>query len=131
MSASARAPETMEAIMNAREIAQQIGQRRGDSDQFVRWWRKENDFVDYELIDRFLDELEEGQEIDGYELIDTETMWHHLKSRLGESVVREKHKAGEMIVWTRPGKGDECCRFSAEAIMAIFDEETGGNVIEG
>ncbi len=116
--------------MNGKTIAGEIRRNRGEKDQFIRWWRKENDFVDYELIDRFLDNVSEDEEFGGYELIDTETMWENLKSRIPDRVKRERRKAGEMIFWGRPGKEDQTCPFSPESIMTIFDVETRGNVIE-
>jgi len=116
--------------MKAWEIAREVEKQRKEGDQFIRWWRHENDFVDYELIDRFLEKKDDSQLYDGFELTDTETMWKHLKEKVGDRIVREKHKQGDMIVWTRPDKGDECCHFNAETIMAIFDEETAGDVIE-
>jgi hypothetical protein len=116
--------------MEASELLEKIEAQRREGDQFIRWWRKENDFVDYELIDRFLQRFDDSQVPDGFELLDIETMWQKLKDRVGERVVREKHKQGEMIVWTRPDRQAETCVFNAETIMAIFDEETGGDVIE-
>lgn len=116
--------------MNGRQIAEEIERGRRPQDQFIRWWRKENDFVDYELIDRFLDNAREEDTFAGYELIDTESMWKILFDRLEGRVKREKSKSGEMIYWTRPGKENQSCPWSAESIMTIFDVETRGNVIE-
>ncbi|KIH76476.1 hypothetical protein SAMN05660860_01575 [Geoalkalibacter ferrihydriticus] len=116
--------------MNGLDIAQGIERTRTDKDKFIRWWRSENDFVDYDLIDRFLDNAREEDEFEGFELIDTETMWETLTSKVPDRVRREKHKDGELIVWERPGKEDQTCPFSAESIMTIFDVETRGNVIE-
>lgn len=116
--------------MNGQQIVREIESRRRDSDQFIRWWRKENDFVDYELIDHFLDTVNEDEEYEDYELLDAEAMWANLKSRLADRVSREKRKTGEMIFWKRPGKQDQSCLFSPKSIMTIFDVETRGNVIE-
>ena len=73
----------------------------------------------------------EGGHLDGYELIDTETMWHNLKNRLGSRVERVKHDKSDMIVWMRFDKSEQHCLFSTSVIMNIFDAETRGNVIEG
>ena len=116
--------------MTGQQIVEEIQSKRGPKDQFIRWWRHENDFVDYELIDRFEDNIEKGQEFDGYQLLDTESMWDLLQKRLPERVSRKKEGAGEMIYWKRPEKGDQTCPFSPESIMTIFDVETRGNVIE-
>ncbi|WP_305042612.1 hypothetical protein [Geoalkalibacter sp.] len=116
--------------MNGKQIAEQIARVRTDKDRFIRWWRKENDFIDYDLIARFLDNLNEEDEFSGFELLDTETMWQTLEARIPERVSRDKTKAGEMIYWKRPGKDDQSCPFSPESIMTIFDVETRGNVIE-
>jgi DNA-binding transcriptional regulator PaaX len=116
--------------MNGQQIAEEIERTRRDEDHFIRWWRKENDFVDYELIDRFLDNAQEEDEFAGYELVDLETMWETLTQKVPDRVRREKSKGGEMIYWQRPGKEDQSCPFSPESIMTIFDVETRGNVIE-
>ena len=57
--------------MNGKQVVRAIEQNRKDSDQFIRWWRSENDFVDYELIDRFLETVKAEDEFAGFELLDT------------------------------------------------------------
>ena len=116
--------------MNGKQIVEEIQQKRSPDDQFIRWWRKETDFVDYELIDQFLQTAREDQEFEDYELIDLETAWQALKERVGDRVVRSKRTQGEQITWQRPGKPDQTCPFNAQSVMTILDVETRGNVIE-
>ncbi|MDO3376906.1 hypothetical protein [Geoalkalibacter halelectricus] len=116
--------------MNGLQIAEEIKRTRTDQQHFIRWWRRENDFVDYQLIERFLETASEDDEFEGFELLDVESMWETLENKVDGRVQRDKRKAGEMIVWQRPGKEDQTCPFSPESIMTIFDVETRGNVIE-
>lgn len=116
--------------MNGKEIAQEIKQKRQPEHQFIRWWRAEHDWVNYELVDNFLEKASEDEEMDGYELVDIEAVWQALKERVGDRVRREKRTQGEQIVWQRPDRPDQTCPFNAESVMTVLDVETRGNVIE-
>lgn len=116
--------------MNGKQVVQEIKQQRQPEHEFIRWWRAEHDWVNYELIDHFLAEASEDDEISGYELVDIEAVWTAVKERVGDRVHREKHAQGEQIVWQRPYKPDQTCPFNAESVKTILDVETRGNVIE-
>ncbi|TYO95442.1 hypothetical protein EDC39_11919 [Geothermobacter ehrlichii] len=113
--------------MNGNEILQSISASRTENSRFIRWWRKENDFVDYELLTDFLHRLQAGEEFAGFELLDTEQMWELLQKIAGDRVRRELRTKGDYLVWTG-GKGTERetleLVFSDESIMHVFNEET-------
>ena len=119
--------------MNSNEIRNAINDRRTESSRFIRWWRKENDFVDFELLNRFLDRLGSGEEFSGFELLDTEQMWQALNSACPGRASRENRGKGAVIVW-HPGatsQGEDIeLPYNAESIMTIFDTETRGDTLQ-
>lgn len=120
--------------MKASEIIQELRANKVDQSGFIKWWRKENDFVDYELIETFLETSEPNQEFAGYEVLDLQGMWETLKHTTPEHVLREKRGQKEVIVWHHQRADGsvrtEVCTFSPQTVMTIFDAETRGNVIE-
>ncbi len=115
--------------MKGQEILRLIDARRRENSRFIRWWRKENDFVDYELLTDFLHRLQAGEEFAGFELLDTEQMWALLQKIAGARVRREHRTKGDYLVWSRGrGRDRETLElvFSDESIMHVFNEETRG-----
>ncbi|RMF47773.1 MAG: hypothetical protein D6751_01930 [Deltaproteobacteria bacterium] len=115
--------------MKGQDVFERISATRTPEDRFIRWWRKENDFVDYELLSDFLHRLQGNEEFAGFELLDTDTMWTQLKRFAGDRVRRETRTRGDYIIWQRSaGKAQETVQMSytAESIMHIFNEETQG-----
>ena len=43
--------------MTGYELKQSLMNSDNDGRCFIKWWRKENDFADYSLIDQFLQHL--------------------------------------------------------------------------
>ena len=121
--------------MKGSVIAQELRQNKVSETAFIRWWRKENDFVDYELVKNFLADADPNQEFGGYEVLDLQQMWETLQRTAPEHVSREKRGQREVIVWKHQvDEGDqkvEVCNYSPQAVMTIFDVETRGNVIDG
>lgn len=102
--------------------------------RFIKWWRKENDFVDYELVDNFLNSIGLEQEFAGFELLDLEQMWETLTRAVPDRVSREKYARREVIVWEHIA-GDGTARtdvlpYTAESVMQIFDAETRGDTLD-
>ena len=100
---------------------------------FIKWWRKENDFVDYELIDRFLESLVPEHEFEGFELLTMDEMWAELKrhqprrvslgKRHGEAVIRWQHE-------TVDGRlREDIYPYTPKAVMTIFESETHGDTL--
>jgi hypothetical protein len=119
--------------MRSNEIVQEIRKRPENNREFIRWWRKENDFADYELVDSFVEHSRPDEEIGGYELLDIEQMWQALIRWVPAGLARVKTRNGEAVEWTKVGRDGKkhayICPFSAETVMMIFDEETGGDVL--
>ena len=119
--------------MTGHELVRQLRNTQRGERCFIKWWRKENDFVDYELVDRFLEHLLPDHEFEGFELLTQEQMWQELKrreprrvtlgKRHGEMVIRWQHEAddGRMV--------EDIYPYSPKAIMTIFDRETHGNTL--
>ena len=120
--------------MKGYEITKQLKERKNPNHQFIKWWRKENDFLDYDLIDRYVNNFDDSEEIAGFDLIDSEQMWAELKHLCGDRIARVKKDGGEYISW-RPASGRDAgktqeCQFSSQSLIAIFDRETRGNPVD-
>jgi hypothetical protein len=113
--------------MRGREIVEQL-QGRSQDKCFIKWWRRENDFSDYELIENFLADVRPEQEFADYRLLSLEEMWAELQKVGADRVRREKRTKGEVIVW-EGGGGSRECPFTGDSVLSIFDVETRGNVV--
>ena len=127
-------PERGSKSMKASEIIMELRNNKVNERSFIKWWRKENDFVDYELVETFMATTQPNQEFAGYETLDLQGMWETLKSATPEHVTREKRGQREVIVW-RHQSGDgtektEICNFTPQNVLTIFDVETRGDVID-
>lgn len=89
--------------MTGREIVKEIGTNRKSDQTFIKWCRKENDFADYELVDRFLASAGTSDEYAGYELLTMEQMWEVLKNMDPKGVSRGEKEGAEVISGTRSG----------------------------
>lgn len=118
--------------MRGYEIYSTLDKLRTDEHFFVKWWRKENDFADYDLIDRFRMNADHAEEIEGFDLLTMDEMWDAVKRIAGNRVKLVKDQKGEMLEWNRPAKEGmrtEVCAYTPEAVMHIFDVETRGNPV--
>lgn len=119
--------------MRGRDIIATLNDQRNDKHCFVRWWRKEEDFLDYDLIDRFVDNITGTEEIGGIDLLTMDEMWNEVR-RVGGSRVTLMHSAkGDHVEWTHRGKKGESthvCAFTPEALIEIYDVETRGNAVD-
>lgn len=114
-------------------IRTEFERRRLPGHCFVKWWQREHDFLNFELLDRFEERLKRNGGInllEGFELLDTEQMWQELHHRFPDRIARERRTKGEFLVWRRPGKDTRECLFTPENIMAVFDAETKGWVVD-
>ena len=118
--------------MRGREIYSAVEKLRRTEHRFVKWWRKENDFLDYDLIDRFVDNINASEEIDGLELLTMEEMWDVVKRIAGERVKLVHDQKGDTVEWVHKGKEGlhaEVCVYIPATLMQIFDVETRGNPV--
>lgn len=119
--------------MTGHEILKEMRHAGRDKRFFIKWWRKENDFVDYELVDTFLANLMPDHEFSGFELLTLEQMWEELHRRepkrvtlgmrRGEKVIRWQHVAADGTV------REDIFPFEPKAIMTVFDGETRGDTM--
>ncbi len=120
--------------MKGAEIVQRLETECQEQHKFIKWWRIENDFVDYELIETFISTVDRNQVFAGYELLNMEQMWTLLKAQAPQRVQRKEREHKDVIVWehhTRKGEvKEEVCPFIPQSLMTIMDVETRGNVID-
>lgn len=100
---------------------------------FIKWWRKENDFADYELTDQFLQHIAPEHEFEGFELLSMDAMWQELKRREPRRIWMQKQKGEPVLHWQHPGSDgrlrEDHYRYSAKVLMALFDKETHGDTL--
>jgi hypothetical protein len=121
-----------EVWMKGNELRDRIRQERRETQFFIKWWRREHDFMYFELIDDLLAQVTDDQEFEGYVLMSMEEMWEHLQKIEPEHLSREQRTHGEVVVWKREQEGEEkteICPFTPKNLMTIFDVETKGMVI--
>ncbi len=119
--------------MRSDEIIRDIRMRQNEGRAFIKWWRIENDFTDYELFESFIANARSNHEFGGYDLLDLEEMWDVLLRWKPTGLKRLKTKHGEEIMWQKKAADGstqlEICSFTPETVMAIFDYETHGDVV--
>jgi len=118
--------------MRGHEIYDEVVKLRSADHSFVKWWRKENDFLDYDLIERFIDNIDHSEEIDGLELLTLDEMWEAVKRIGGTRVNLVRENKGDRIEWVHTGKNGthkEVCIYTPETVMHVFDVETKGNPV--
>jgi len=119
--------------MKGREIVTTLKVQARADHRFVKWWRKEEDFLDYDLIDRFLEHAATDEEIGGLQLLTMNEMLDEVK-RVGGTRVKFIHEAsGDKIEWVhraKEGVRTQVCAYTPEALMTIFDVETHGNPVD-
>lgn len=116
--------------MRGSEVLMELNRAKAPGQHFIKWWRKENDFVDFELVKNFREHVEANQEFDGYELLNLEQMWQTLQKMFPERVSLERRTKGAFIIWSREGGEETELPYNSESVLQIFDEETGGDVID-
>lgn len=118
--------------MKSNEILQDLKQAKLNGKEFIKWWRRENDFADYEMIDRFI-ERGDHAEIENYTLLDMDEMWELAKTWKSSGLRCIKSEDGKTIEWQHTGKDGQprthTCPYNAESLMTIFDVETRGDTI--
>lgn len=119
--------------MTGREIVDTINNRRSEEHCFVKWWRKEEDFLDYDLIDRFIKNVGGGVEMGGVDLLTMDDMWNEVKRIGGTRVTLRHDENGDSVEWVHKGKTGvhrNVCAFVPETLMEIYDVETKGNPVD-
>jgi hypothetical protein len=119
--------------MKGYEILKEMQYGRSGERCFIKWWRKENDFVDYELVDTFLAHLEPDHEFSGFELLTLEQMWQELHHREPRRVMLGKRRGETVIRWQHMAEDgtmhEDVFPYDAPSLMTVFDAETHGDTL--
>lgn len=118
--------------MRGNEIYKALEDRKRGEHRFVKWWRKENDFLDYDLVDRFVDNFRGSDEIDGFDLLTMDDMWKEVERVCGRRITLRHETNADLVEWVHGssnGTHTEVCIFSPETVMHIYDVETRGNPV--
>lgn len=119
--------------MRGQDIFKALNERRTENFCFVKSWRKEEDFIDYDLIDRFLENIKTTDEFGGIELLTMDDMWNEVRRVSGLHVTLLHGTDGDRVEWVHRGKTGvhrNLCAYTPETLMEIFDVETKGNPID-
>lgn len=115
--------------MTGSDIVRELSERAGGQDCFIKWWRKENDFADFELVDIFMRSGVDELEFDGYELLSMDDMWTLLQAYATNHVDTAQKGGEKLLVWRHNDGTTESLPFTAETLMKVFDAETRGDVL--
>lgn len=119
--------------MRKNQILRDIEKGKSEGKEFIKWWRIENDFTDFELVDTFIKNADSYHNIADFELLDTDQMWDVLKRWNPSGLRRSKSTKGDKIEWQHKTKDGQqhtyTCAYNARSIMSIFDAETRGDTI--
>lgn len=120
--------------MTGRELTKRIQEVRKEDQYFIKWWRKENDFIDFELIDVFLKNARTDEEFAGFELLSMEQLWETVKALAPDRLARQTSNGSESISWEQ--KRDDgttvnrVCPFTPDSLLSIVDVLTKGNYVD-
>jgi hypothetical protein len=116
--------------MLGRDVLSEIRRTREPGHQFISWWRKEQDFLDFDLIDRFIANCADTDEIDGFDLLGIDAMWNRLLTVVPDRIKLDTLGNQKLILWQK-GNGETVeCPFAPEVLMEIFDTETNDSYID-
>jgi hypothetical protein len=122
-------------VMKGNELLEQIKAQKTENHFFVKWWRKEQDFLDFDLIERFVENVKKDEEFADFELLDMEQMWGYIQKIIPGKMSRFKltraeKKGEEVIEWEKePGK-ERIIPYNSQSLIDIFDMITKGDVID-
>lgn len=120
--------------MTGREIIKQVRTEKRADQHFIKWWRKENDFVDFELAETFVENAAPDDEFSGYELLTMEQMWEALKEFDPSGVSRGEREGQPVIYWEQKladgSTKDRICPFAPDSLISVFDAVTRGNPVD-
>ncbi len=116
--------------MTGKELVEQVKAQRTASQCFIKWWRKEEDWIDYDLIDRFIANVKDDASIDGFDLVGIDEVWDQLQRICPGRVTKVKREGQETVLWERTdGKKKECV-YIPQTLLEILDAETRGNFVD-
>lgn len=116
--------------MTGAEILKRIDAEKTADHCIIKSWRKEEDFIDFELIERFESDVKKEAEFEGFELIDLEQMWTHVLNLSGERLDRREKDGVKVVAWKREGGKEHILPYTAKTMLEILDMETKGNYVD-
>lgn len=119
--------------MRGSDIIRAIDRRQDEEFCFVRVWRKENDFLDVDLISRFREQVGGRDEFGGMDLLTMDDLWREIKRIGGARVILSRSAKGDSITWTHTGRSGthtNVCAYTPETLMQIYDVETRGTPVD-
>ncbi len=116
--------------MTGAEVVRQIAAGRKEGQFFIRWWRREEDWLDFDLIETFVAKTKPDEEIGGFSLLGMEEMWEYLRNLSSPRVERTTRKDEEVIRWQKKSGEELICPFTPESLIQIFDAESRGNYVD-
>jgi hypothetical protein len=103
---------------------------------FIKTWRREEDWIDFDLVSKFLETIDMGQEFGGFSLIDEQEMWRTLEHRCG-SRLSKTQRDGKWVLLYKPPKGVEIeeklppeIPYTPDSMLKILEIETQGNYVD-
>jgi len=115
--------------MKGSEIIRNLRERSDVQNSFIKWWRRENDFADFELVEEFVKSNVGELEFAGYEVLSIEQMWELLLQQASDHVDLSQKGGEKLLVWRRKDGETVTRPYSAKTLMEIFDAETRGDVL--
>jgi hypothetical protein len=123
--------------MQGYELVKEIEKEKSSHPErvFIKWWRKEEDWLDFDLVSRFIENLDYGTNIDGFDLIDQDEMWRTIESRC-RGRVKKVQKDGEWVLQYNAPKGAEIEEtrteypYTPESLVKILDIESDYNYVD-
>ncbi len=116
--------------MTGKEVLAQIRAERTPDQQFIKWWRKEEDWLDFDVIDTFVANTSDGEEIGGFELVGYDEMWQQLEEVAPGRVAKTQRGGEPLVAWKRKSGEERECPFTPQALIDIFDSETKGSYVD-
>lgn len=116
--------------MRSSEIVRCVREQRQEDQHFIRVWRNEEDFLDYDLIDRFVDQATAGQEFGGFDLLTMEEMQEQVERVCGKRFVVTQKSGEKLVEWVREDGSSRVCPYTPRTLMDILDCETRGTIID-
>jgi hypothetical protein len=123
--------------MQGYELVKEIEKERNQHSDcvFIKWWRKEEDFIDFDLVARFLETLNYSSDISGFELINQDQMWKVVQSRSRGNVTKVQRDGRWVVLWTPPAGSETeitCteCPYTPDTLLKILDAETNDNYVD-
>ena len=119
--------------MTGHDIVRELQQTGTGERRFIKWWRKENDFADYELIDTFLANLDPDHQFEGFELLTKEQLWQEAQRLDPQHLVLGKHHGEKVIRWQHVASDgtirEEIFPYDEPSLMKLFEVETRGDTL--